>query len=233
VTALLGSEVLKVRTVRTFLWVTLANAVLVFVAALSVTLSSNSITSAEDDRSAAQIAAVSLLMALIGGIIIFAGEATHGTITQTLLVTPVRERVFVAKIVVALCFGLVLAVIAEALTLIVVSELHVHNARLVLLGTLIGAPLTGALGVGLGAIFHGQGAAITVSLIWLLVGESIAGFLRDDLEKYTPGRAFGSLVSGVTSQEGLLGMTGGGFVAAAWTLAFVAAGVLTFVGRDV
>jgi ABC-2 type transport system permease protein len=233
VSALLRSEILKIMTVRTFLWVALANAALVFVAALSVTLSTGSIQSAEDDRSAAQIATVSLLMALIGGIFVMAGEATHGTITQTLLVTPVRERVFLAKAVVAACLGLALAVMSELLVLAVLAELDVHNARLVLLGVLIGAPLAGALGVGLGAIFHGQGAAIAISLIWLLIGEGFVALLRGDSEKYSPGRAFGSLVSGVTSQEGLLGVTGGGVVAAIWTAVFLAAGAATLMGRDV
>ena len=227
------SELLKVTTVRSFLWVQLANAGLAFVAALSVALSSGAIETAEDDRSAAQIAAVSLLMALVAGILVMAGEATHGTITQTLLVTPVRERVFLAKAAVAAGFGLVLAVTAGLLTIGVVSDLNLHNARLVLLGTLIGAPLTGVLGVGIGAIFHGQGSAIAVSLIWLLVGEGFAALLRDDLEKYTPGRSFGSLVSGVTSQEGLLGMAGGGVAAGIWTLIFVTAGVLVLKGRDI
>ena len=231
--AVVRSEVLKVMTVRTFFWVAVANAGLVFIAALSIALSTGSIQSAEDDRSAAQIAAVSLLLALIGGILVMAGEATHGTITQTLLVTPVRERVFAAKAAVAAGFGLALAVLAELLTLAVVSELNVHNARAVLLGVLIGAPLAGALGVGLGAIFHGQGAAIAISLVWLLIGEGFAQLLRGDTEKYTPGRSFGSLVSGVESQEGLLGMTGGGVAAAVWTAIFLFAGMLVLKGRDV
>jgi ABC-2 type transport system permease protein len=233
VSAVLRSESLKVLTVRTFLWVALANVLLVFIAALSVALTSG-IDTAEDDRAAAQIAAVAVLLALIGGILVMAGEATHGTITQTLLVTPVRERVFLAKAIIGACLGFALAVVAELIVLVVLGgDLDLHNARLVLLGVLIAAPLTGALGVGLGAIFHGQGSAIAVSLIWLLIGEGFAALLRGDTEKYTPGRAFGSLVSGVTSQEGLLGMTGGGFVAALWTAIFLAAGALALLGRDV
>jgi ABC-2 type transport system permease protein len=233
VSAILRSEILKVLTVRTFLWIAVANAAFVLLGALAVVLSAGSLESAEDDRSAAQLAAVSVLLALVGGILVMAGEATHGTITQTLLVTPVRERVLFAKAAVAAALGLALAAIAELLILAIVSELNVHNARLVLLGILIAAPLSGALGVGLGAIFQGQGAAIAVSLIWLLVGESFASLLRGDTEKFTPGRSFGSLASGLESQEGMLGMTGGGVAAAVWTVVFLAAGVLVFKGRDV
>jgi ABC-2 type transport system permease protein len=233
VSAVVRSEVLKVMTVRTFFWIALANALLVFIAALTAALTSGVVT-ADDDRAAAQIASVSVLLGLIAGILMMAGEASHGTITQTLLVTPVRERVFLAKALVAAGFGLALAVLAELLVLLVLgSDMDLHNARLVLLGVLIGAPLATALGVGVGAIFHGQGAAIAVSLVWLLIGEAFAALLRGDTEKYTPGRAFGSLLSGITSQEDVLGMAGGGFVAALWTVVFLLAGALTLMRRDV
>jgi hypothetical protein len=116
---------------------------------------------------------------------------------------------------------------------VVVTDLDLHDARLVLLGTLIGAPLAAALGVGLGAVFQSQGSAITVSLVWLLIGEGFAALLWGDSEKYTPGRAFGSLVTGVASQEGMLSMAVGGFAAALWATVFVGVGGLVLVRRDV
>lgn len=229
--AIVRSEAVKVLTVRTFLWLALANAAIVFVGALSVALS-QTLISADDDRSAAQNAAASILLALIGGILVMAGEATHGTITQTLLVTPLRERVFAAKVVIGAALGLALAVVAELLT-IVIAGADLHNARGVLLGILVAAPLAGALGVGVGAIFEGQGTAITVSLVWLLLGENFATLLRGDTEKYSPARSFGSLVSGVEHGDGVLGMAGGGAMAALWALAFLLAGVLVLKGRDI
>jgi ABC-2 type transport system permease protein len=232
VSALLQSEVLKVLTVRSFLWLLLANVALVLAAALAQVLTSD-IHSAEDSRSAAQIASLSMLLALIGGIIVMASEATHGTITHTLLVTPVRERVVLAKVVIAAGLGLAFAVIAEVVTVVVVTDLDLHDSRLVLLGTLIGAPLAAALGVGLGAVFQSQGSAITVSLLWLLIGEGFAALLWGDSEKYTPGRAFGSLVTGVASQEGMLSMAVGGLAAALWAAVFVGVGGLVLVRRDV
>ena len=54
--------------------------------------------------------------ALIGGIIVMASEATHGTITHTLLVTPMRERVLLAKVVTAAGLGLAFGLIAEVVT---------------------------------------------------------------------------------------------------------------------
>jgi ABC-2 type transport system permease protein len=165
-----------------------------------------------------------------------AGEATHGTITQTLLVTPVRERVLAAKAVVAAAIGFALAVATEVIFLLVIvpgASLDFHNARLVLLGVLIGAPLAGALGVGLGAAVHAQGAAIAISLIWLLIGEHIVPVMSDSAAKYTPARAFGALASGERVGHDALGMAGGGVAAAVWTAAFLGAGLLALLGRDV
>jgi hypothetical protein len=100
-------------------------------------------------------------------------------------------------------------------------------------GVVIAAPLAGALGVGLGAAVHAQGAAIAISLIWLLVGENLATLVLQGSAKYTPGRAFAALTSGDRTGDELLGMVQGGVASVAWTAAFLAAGVLALVGRDV
>jgi ABC-2 type transport system permease protein len=235
VSRLFRSELLKVRTIRTFLWIGLGNVAIVLVTAISVAASDNSFQLDEDHRGAGQIAGSALVVALISGIIVMAGEARHGTITQTLLVTPIRERVLLVKAVVAAMIGLALALIAEALVLLVLvpASLDVDRAGGVLLGILIGAPLAGALGVGLGALVHAQGAAIGISLAWLLIGEALAPAISESATKYTPGRAFGALVSGVRDGDRLFGMVGGGVAAAVWTAVFVAAGLLALLGRDV
>jgi ABC-2 type transport system permease protein len=235
VTAVIRSEVLKLVTVRTFLWIGLANVGLVLLTAL-VSASTASLETADDHRSAAQIAGTALVLALIAGIVVMGGEATHGTITQTLLVTPVRERVLLAKVAVAALIGLTLALTAEVLVLLLLvpgASLDFHEARLVLLGILIGAPLAGALGVGFAAVMHAQGAAIGISLAWLLIGESLTPAISEAATKYTPGRTFGALASGDTAGDGVLGMAGGGVVAAVWAAVFVGAGALALLGRDV
>jgi ABC-2 type transport system permease protein len=233
--AVIRSELVKLLTVRTFIWIGLVLVGLVVITAVSLS-ASDMLETPDEHRSAAQIAGTALILALIGGIIVSAGEASHGTITQTLLVTPVRERVLAAKALVGALVGLVLAAVAELLVVALLvpgASLDVHEARLVLLGILLAAPLVGALGVGIGAIFHGQGAAITVSLVWLLVGESLVPVVSLSAEKYTPARAFGALVSGDTSGDGLLGMGAGGLAAVVWTAVFLAAGLLALLGRDV
>ena len=233
-TRLFRSEFLKLRTIRTFLWIALANIALVLITAISVAASTGAIMD-EDHRGVAQIAGSALVFGLISGIIVMAGEARHGTITQTLLVTPVRERVVLVKVGVAALIGLGLAVLAEGLVLLVTgpASLDVHKAGGVLIGILVGAPLAGALGVGIGALVHAQGPAIGISLAWLLIGENLAPVISESATTYTPGRSFGALASGVRDGGQLLGMVGGGFAAAIWTLVFVAAGLLALLGRDV
>jgi ABC-2 type transport system permease protein len=236
VSALVRSEAVKILTIRGLLWIALANLGLLLITAFSVSASEGTINTASDDRGVAQIAALSVVFALMGGIVIMAGEATHGTITQTLLVTPLRPRVLPAKAVLAAAAGFVLAVVSEVLMLAITvpgASLDVDNAQPVLVGVVIAAPLAGALGVGLGAVVHGQGASIAISLVWLLVGENLATLVLRDSAQYTPGRAFAALTSGDRTGDELLGMVQGGVASVAWTAAFLAAGVLAFVGRDV
>ncbi len=231
------SEWLKLTTTRTYLWIALANVALVVIAAISVAASTSEINSAADDRSIAQIAGVAILFAFVGGIVVMAGESTHGTITQTLLVTPVRERVLAAKVVVAGLVGLALVVLSEALVLLITvpgAGLSVHNARLALLGSLLAGPLAGALGVGFGAVVRGQGAGIGISLLWLLIGENVVPLISREGAKFAPGRTFSALASGSRDGSDVVpGMAAGGAAAAAWTALFVACGLFLLLGRDV
>jgi ABC-2 type transport system permease protein len=235
-TALLRSELLKARTVRTHLWLALATAALVVIASISVSASTGTINSATDDRAVAQIAAIALVFSLIVGIIVMAGELTHGTVTQTLLATPVRERVMLAKAVVAAMIAVGLALLAELLVLTITvpgASLDVHNARLVFLGILVAAPLVAVLGVGLGGIVRSQGSGIAASLVWLLIGEHIVLLIDESASRYSPARAFAALASGERSGHALLGMGAGAAASVVWTLVFVSLGLLVFLGRDV
>jgi ABC-2 type transport system permease protein len=234
--AAVRSEWLKVRTVRSFLWLALGSCGLVLIAVISVVASNGQIETAADDRSVARIAAIALVFGLMAGIIVMAGEVSHGTITQTLLVTPIRERVLVAKVAIAGLVALLLAALAELLVLAITvpgASLDLHASRAVLLGVLIAAPLAGAVGVGFGAIVRSQGGGIGMSLVWLLIGENIVTLMSRSVAKYTPGRTFAALVSGENGSGDLLGMGAGGLVTGLWAAVFVAAGLLVFLGRDV
>ncbi len=236
-TRLLRAEVLKLLTVRSLLWIVLAEIALVVIPLLSVAAASNSDGSASDDKGIAQIAASSIVFALLLGIVVLASEGAQGTITQTLLVTPIRERVLVAKAIVAAVTGGLLAVLADAIVVLVgvpAASLHVGHARLVLAGIVLAAALAGALGVGIGALFHRQGSAITVSLIWLLVGEHLSTLALKDNVKFAPGHVFGAVVTGNRSGSDIALGVGPGLIAAAvYTLAFLVIGGALLARRDV
>jgi ABC-2 type transport system permease protein len=235
-TRLVRAEMLKLRTVRTLLWLTLALIVLVVIPVISVAASSSELRDAADDRSVARIAAISVIFALVVGITMIGSEASTGTLTQTLLVVPLRERVLAAKACVAAVVGALLAVIAEALTLVIAVPalgLNVHNARLVLTGVVLAAAVGAATGVGVGALFHRQGTAIVVSLLWLLIGENVFAAAFHDNIKYFPGHVFAAAVSGSAANGQLVGTWAGVGGAAVYAAAFLLVGTTVLARRDV
>src|SRR5213078_1835423 len=91
--ALVRAEALKMLTVRTLLWIAIGEIAFVLVSVIVRVWTFGDVHDAPADRSTAQFAASSMLFALLAGIFVMASESTHGTITQTLLAAPVRERV--------------------------------------------------------------------------------------------------------------------------------------------
>jgi ABC-2 type transport system permease protein len=236
---LLAADWVKITTVRTFLWVLLFDVAFVLVTSIATVVNSDDIQSVQDARGTAQIASLALILGLIAAILVVAGESTHGTITQTLLVTPKRERVLAAKALVGALLALALVVVAEVLVLAILvpgASLDVHDAGLVLVGTLIAAPIVGLCGVGLGTIITGQGTAIAASLVWLLVGEGLFPVISSSAAPYTPARAIAALVSGDTDgndRSYLLGVASGGVVSALWAVVFLTVGLVLLLRRDV
>ena len=234
---LVRAEVLKVLTVRTLLWLALGEAAFVVIAVVARVLTFNGAVDGAVDRGTAQHTAASILFALLAGVLITASESTHGTITQTLLVAPVRERVVAAKVLVAAAAGAALAVLAEVLTIAIGLPggiLHLRAADLVLVGTVIGASVAAALGVGLGAIFRGQGSAIGVALVWLLIGESLLAAAIGHGVRFFPGHTFAATARGTRGgSDVVLGTWPGIAVAVAYAAAFLAVGTALLSRRDV
>jgi len=176
---LLRAELLKLRTTRLLLWLGL---LIVALVALVVSLNAAQDTAfdlaqAGPQRDLFSISAASAVIAVILGIVSSAGEYAHKTAAQTFLVTPVRERVVVAKVLAAMVAGVALAAFAEAAAfglaaLWIVGKsapflLATHDILLLALGTLAAGALAGAIGAGFGAVVRRQTAAIVVALVWL------------------------------------------------------------------
>jgi ABC-2 type transport system permease protein len=240
---LVRAELLKLVTTRLLLWLGLLIVALeVLVLSLQVSQDSRvSLAETGRQRDIVSIAAVSALVSLILGIVSSAGEYAHGTISHTFLVSPVRERVVAAKLVAAglagAALGLFAAAFAWAFAALLLSArsvtLHLGSGGVVrvLLGTIGAAAITGALGVGFGAVARRQTAAIVVALVWLLVGEpllSIAG-----IEGFAPGHAVASVVEAGEQGPNLLGFWEGLAVAWVYVAAFAALGTLAVTRSDV
>jgi ABC-2 type transport system permease protein len=240
---LVRAELLKIVTTRLLLWLGLL-IVGLEVLVISLRVSQDSLVSlaeARNQRDIVSIAAVSALVSLILGIVSSAGEYAHGTVSHTFLVAPVRERVVAAKLVAAAFGGAALALFSAAFawafaalllsTRSVTHHLGSEAVLRVLLGTIAAAAITGALGVGFGALVRRQTAAVVVALVWLLVGEPLLGIAG--VQSYAPGHAIASVVEAGEGGSELLGFGAGLAVALVYTTSLAALGTLAVRRTDV
>ena len=201
--ALLAAELLKLRTTRMVYG--LLGALLAIVAVATIVgIATTSKDDLERDPEGLFASPLSgIVFVLLLGVMLLSGEFRHGTITQTLLATPVRWKVLVTKIVAAAILGLVFAVIAELLALALGLPLlalegvdftfNDEGVRLVV-GNIGAMTIAGPLGVALGSVIRNQVAAIVVVFAWLLVLEPLLGAGLEDNAKYLPGAAIAAIV---------------------------------------
>ena len=196
-TRVIASELLKLRTTRTFYGVTLG--ALGLVALITTAATAASSFDAHDPRvtDVLAIAGLAQSFALVLGILAVATESRHGTLTPSLLMVPDRVRLMLAKLAAHLGAGLALGAVSfascAALTL---GILHARGIDTHLDGGDIAAYVAGgtaatalfaALGVGLGAIVHNQVGAIVGALAYLFAIEPLIAIvpgLHDAVQKY-------------------------------------------------
>jgi ABC-type transport system involved in multi-copper enzyme maturation permease subunit len=240
---LVRAEVLKLRTTRLLLWLALLIVGLELLV-ISLDVANNTIDElgqAHNQRDYVGIAAVSALISLILGIVASSGEYAHGTISHTFLVTPVRERVVAAKLGSAALAGAALAVFSAAFawgfTALLLSArsvpLHLGSriALYLLLGTIGAGAITGALGVGLGAVLRRQTAAVVLALVWLLVAEPLLAI--GHVQKYAPGHAVAAVVEAGANGSDVLSFWPGLALALAYTAGFAILGGVVVKRADV
>jgi hypothetical protein len=187
------------------------------------------------------------LFALILGAVAFTVEFRHGTITQTMLVTPVRERVLVAKMLTLALVGFAFAVVALVVTLAIALpwlsakdvdlSLSDPEVRRVALGVLGNATLAGAFGAAVGGVVRSQVAAPIGILVWFFIAEPLVAVLLDVLgipgvADYLVGAASTAMIPGDPSAEGLSPVPAT-VVTLAWTLAAGAIAAVLLRRRDV
>lgn len=244
-TALIASELLKLRTTRTFFGLTGSALGLV----LLITVLAGALAPFEaGDQPFADLISISTLagfFALVLGILAITTEFRHGTATPSLLAVPDRTSWAVSKLIANATAGLLLglaAVLIPALILLAIFSARGIDASAdagevtrIVAGSTAGAGLLAALGVGLGALLRNQVGAIVGALAWIFVLEGLLGLipgLDEIVPKYAPGAAW-SAVTGTETVSDQLSQFPAGLVLAGWAVLFLVGGIAVLRRRDV
>jgi ABC-2 type transport system permease protein len=174
------------------------------------------------------------------GIRAFTEEFRYGSIVPTLLASPDRRRVLIAKLVVMTGAAVVFVIATSAVSIGLGTALAVAKGASITvaaaplaatIGKLLGvAALWGGIGLGVGLVVKHQVAAAVGALIWLFVGEQLVGALASGVARFLPAHA----ANGVFSvQAGLLAPLAAGVVLVIWTVGALVAGVVVMERRDV
>jgi ABC-2 type transport system permease protein len=243
VTAQLRSELLKIRSTRTVLGLTLCLlAFVVFLVIVSVyAQSKDSLFSSGQQRDLLSVAGLAEPFAAIVGILAVTSEFRHGTARPTFLAEPRRWHVIAAKGVAGLAAGLGLALIMLVVSYVLMRlgfwtrdidfVLDADRVARLAVGIALASALWGAVGVGVGAIVRSQVGAIVGVLVWLFVAEQIVFGLVPSVGRWFPGHVSDSL-SGSTGDD-LLSPVAGGFLFAAYAAFACVLGALATEKRDV
>lgn len=243
---LLRAEVSKLTTTRTWRWLLLATTLLALAATAGVVLSADSahldLNTTYGVRTVVHVATTSgSMFVLVLGIIGMAGEFRTGTIVDTLLSTPRRGRVIVAKLLtyagVGLGFGCAAATVAVTAAIPLLASrgaslrLGEADVWLTLVGAIAWSGLYGAIGVSIGALARNQAAAIVGALAWIFVLEQVAINLFADAGRWLPASAAAAL--GRAPAKGLLSMAAGGAVLFVYAIVFALTAARLTMRRDV
>jgi ABC-2 type transport system permease protein len=222
-TRLVGAELLKLRTTRTF-WALAGSAIGLVLLIVVLTLAvDDQLRSPSDVRSLLSTAGICGLLTLVLGVVVGAGEYRHGTIASTLLVTPQRLRAVSATVGACLLGGLAIGLLAAGLTaLIALPWLSAKDAVMpsagssleIFLGGALYAALAAALGAAFGALLRNQVAAVVIVLLLILVVDPAVAAILEDVGKFTLS-GLGIAMSGAEGDSDVLPR---GVAAAVWTL---------------
>jgi hypothetical protein len=193
VNALLGAELLKLRTTRTFVALAaIAVATSVLIAGLVSLLSEPTEKSVLVDVFTTDTSSLFILILAIVGI---SGEWRHRTIASSLLAAPDRLRFLGAKMLAFAAAGVVLSLlIAIGVSITGFAILSARDLPVPEAGELLAqigrnaivAALLGAFGVGIGALVRNQPVAIVGVLVASFVLEPAVLGLAPDVGRFGP-----------------------------------------------
>jgi ABC-type transport system involved in multi-copper enzyme maturation permease subunit len=239
---MLKAELIKVRTTRTFLALTGAGVALSLLIIILTGLLQDSFT--DDDLRGTFSGDFTPLFVLLLGAIGMAGEWRHKTITGTVLSSPQRSQLMVAKAIAYAVAGVILSIVVSV-AIMAVGTLILSARDLPTLGftdlldilwrNLLIAAFLGSLGVFVGALIRNPAGAIVVLLADLFIIENVLAGLAPDVWKFAPLGGVPSGISGVQFDSGTNILAPGLalLVMVGWSAIFFAAATATFKSRDV
>ncbi len=242
----LSSELLKLRTTRTFLSLMAGSLGLILVITIPVTAAASFKATTTPGRDLLGVAGLASLFALVIGVIGVTTEFRHGTITPSLLVEPVRVRLMAAKLAAQLLAGLALGAVCYVLCAVVValilsgrgiaSGFTTGDWIAAVIGGSVGTMLSAGLGLGVGAVIRNQAGAIVAVLAWVFVIENLLGVIPggfgDAIKKFGISGVGGSLAH-TAGPAHRLGQLPAGLLLLGYMLVFVIAGTWLFRRRDI
>jgi ABC-2 type transport system permease protein len=245
-TRLVSSELLKLRTTRTFLALMAGSLALIVVISVPAAAAGSFETAGTPGRALLGVAGLAQLFALVIGVIGVTTEFRHGTITPSLLVEPRRTRLMAAKLAAELIAGLALGVVCYTVCAAVVAVILSGRgiATGFTSGDWIGAVIGGAvatmlyaaLGLGVGAMIRNQAGAIVAVLAWIFVIEPLLGIIPggfgDAIKRYGLS-GVGSSLARTAGHPNRIGQLPAGLLLLGYTLALVVVGTTLVRRRDV
>lgn len=244
---LVRSELLKLRTTRTFLGITLAALGLIaLIAGAGAAAGTYGSGDPSPGRDLLEIGGLAQPFALVLGVLAVSTEFRHGTITPSLLTVPRRAQLVIAKLVAHGVAGLILGLVAYGLAAALAfpilsargisSDLSVGTAAELTAGGLVCVMLLAAIGVGVGAIVRNQVGAVMVALGWWIIVEPLLATIPkvgDSIGKYGIDGAINAASASSIAANPELGQVAGGLLLLAYAAIFAAAGVAVLRQRDV
>lgn len=241
------AELLKLRTTRMVYGLLGALLLIVAIAAVAIIVDTSAAELANDEDQAGLFgtAATGIIFVLLLGVMLMSGEFRHGTITQTLLVTPNRWKVLAAKLIGGAVLGFSFGAIAELFSLALgvpllalkgVDPAFGSESVEFVVATLLATTMCGMLGVALGSVIRNQVVAIVVVFATLLIVEQILTAATEsrwpEVQKYFPGHAIAAVVSD-EDDETLFSREGGLAVLAGYVIVLSGVGGRFVFSRDV
>jgi ABC-2 type transport system permease protein len=208
VSTLLKTELLKLRTTRTFVALTAAA---VFTSLLIVVLVTLLSEPTEDSVLADVFTSdTSSLFITVLAVIGITGEWRHHTITSSILAMPDRMRFLIAKTLAFAAAGVVLSVlISIAIGIVGYVILEARGLPTPPVGDVLGqfarniliSGLLAAFGVGIGAIVRNQVVAIVGLLVWAFAVEPAVLALAPEVGRFAPFSALPTSIQDIPNEN--------------------------------